>query len=146
MGSDSIDYHNIRPIFSKRMVVKMSSWFNWLKRSSVPAEADSVVVCVSAQDNPQAADESTTFTERMSWKLQAMARYPKHHCFRCNKRNDIENVFFCLSCGEVECWECIHQHAKKIDVFDGCVHHVCRCGHFIKLWDEWYVQAKQLFP
>jgi len=129
----------------------MRGWFNWFKRSSVADEAGVAVVCVSSQDVAQivvaqTCDEPAAFTERMSWKLQAMARYPKHHCFRCNKRNDIENVFFCLSCGEVECWECIHQHVKKIDAFDGCVHHVCRCGHFLKLWDEWYVQAKHLFP
>jgi hypothetical protein len=126
----------------------MSGWFKWFKRSSIPAEADSVVARVSSQDVAQNCpdDEPAAFTERMSWKLQAMARYPKHHCFRCNKRNDIENVFFCLSCGEVECWECIHQRTKKTDSYDGKLHHVCRCGQFLKLWDEWYAQAKQLFP
>ena len=124
----------------------MSSWFNWFKRSSVADEAGETVVFVPERGVEQTGAEPATFTERMSWKLQAMSRYPKHHCFRCNKRNDIENVFFCLSCGEVECWECIHQHAKKTDSFDGKLHHVCRCGHFLKLWDEWYVQAKQLFP
>lgn len=126
--------------------VKMSGWFNRLKRGSLPAGVDSAAARYPAQDVTLTGDVPADFTERMSWKLQAMARYPKHYCFRCNKRNDIENVFFCLSCGEVECWECIHQHAKKIDAFDGCVHHACRCGHFLKLWDEWYVQAKQLFP
>lgn len=124
----------------------MSSWFNWFKRSTVSVEEGPAVIGDPAQDVAQTGIVNAAFTERMSWKLQAMAGYPKHYCFRCNKRNDIENVFFCLSCGEVECWECIHQHAKRIDAFDGCVHHVCRCGHFLKLWDEWYVQAKQLFP
>lgn len=126
--------------------MKIRGWFNWFKRGSVTVEAGTSVIGDPAQDVEQTGDVNAVFTERMSWKLQAMARYPKHHCFRCNKRNDIENVFFCLSCGEVECWECIHQRTKKTDSFDGKLHHVCRCGQFLKLWDEWYAQAKQLFP
>jgi hypothetical protein len=142
MGADSIDLR----YFCKGMFVKMRGWFNWFKPSSLPVEAEFAVVCTPVKEVAQTGLAPAVFTEQMSRKLREMARYPKHYCFGCNKRNDIENVFFCLSCGEVICWACIHDHAKREDSFDGKQHHVCRCGQFLKLWDEWYVQAKQRFP
>lgn len=85
-------------------------------------------------------------THAMAYKLKELTRHPKHYCFRCDKRNDIENVYFCLNCGEVRCWECINQHEKKFNLFDGKKHHLCSCGHYLKLWDEWYRQAEKLYP
>ena len=85
-------------------------------------------------------------TKEMAYRLNTFSSHTKHYCLRCDKRNDIENVYFCIRCSEVRCWECIQQLGLKTDILDGKQYRVCFCGDFLKPWDDWYKQVNGLYP
>lgn len=103
-----------------------------------PVAATSTVVPVDDKQSDASDDVAD-----MAYRLREIARFPKQYCFRCDQRNDIDNLFFCMRCGEIRCWQCINDYEQKLDSTDGKMHHVCICGDFLKSWDDWNAQVKK---
>lgn len=77
----------------------------------------------------------------MAYSLEDIAaRGARQCCGYCDKRNSIENLFFCLQCGEICCWQCINRRGSKVDPADDKMHAACSCGQYLKSYDDWAMQ------
>jgi hypothetical protein len=78
----------------------------------------------------------------ITYKLKAITeRGFKQFCDHCGQRNSIENLFYCMRCGDNCCWNCISHRTKKLDDIDGLNHPSCKCGACLKSYDDWLKQS-----
>lgn len=136
-----LDYSAARKLYA--VVAGAHAWLEWpVLLMAILSMTDQNRLAPTADELLKQPTNDIQYTSEMAYRLKAIPeRGAKQYCNCCGQRNSIENLFYCLRCGEICCWQCIGNRIKKLDAADGKSHPACNCSDFLKRYDDWLKQA-----